>query len=270
MKISERTKNTLPGPGSETRRQSAFDSEPEMAAEARWPVPKRAVAPWWHTGILVAVIVGISTLSGLQSRGQSFAGSHIARYSETIAWEWLLAALAWWGLRMRGVPLRRLLGQRRSGAREWLRDFGAALLFWIVAMIVLAAIAAVLTLLHLIHPQKAVIALAPSGGAEMILWIALCVSAGIAEEVIFRGYLLQQFASLRGKLWIGIIASSLLFGAGHGYEGVGGMIAISAYGAMFCALALERRSLRAGMMAHAWHDTITGIALAVVKHFHAI
>jgi uncharacterized protein len=47
------------------------------------------------------------------------------------------------------------------------------------------------------------------------------------------------------------------------------MILIAAYGAMFCLLALQRRSLRAGMMAHAWHDFITGAALVLAKHLHA-
>jgi len=98
----------------------------------------------------------------------------------------------------------------------------------------------------------------------------------VVEEFVFRGYFLQQFASLRvsstarSSIWIAVIASSLLFGAGHGYEGVGGMIAITAYGALFCVLAILRRSLRAGMIAHAWHDSITGIALAIAKHSHLL
>ncbi len=108
------------------------------------------------------------------------------------------------------------------------------------------------------------------------MWLALCATAGIVEEFVFRGYMLQQFASLRGnsgmrgKLWIGIVASSLLFGAAHGYEGIGGMIVITAYGAMFCLLAVHRRSLRAGMITHAWHDSIAGIVLAIAKHAHLL
>jgi membrane protease YdiL (CAAX protease family) len=139
-----------------------------------------------------------------------------------------------------------------------------------MAMIVLAAISSVLRLLGLIQAQKAVFALAPRSAWEAVLWIALSIVAGLVEEVVFRGYLLQQFASLSGRLWVGVLVSSLLFGAGHGYEGIGSMIVIVAYGAMFCALALQRKSLRAGMMAHAWHDSITGIALAIVQHLHLI
>lgn len=241
-----------------------------------WPIPARPVAPWWHTAIFIIVIVGISVLTGLQSKSTAFGHSHIKRYVVSIAWECFLALLAWWGLRMRRTPLREILGLRRRGWREWALDFGVALLFWIIAIIVLGAIATLLRLLHLIHPQKAVIAIAPQTLREVLVWIALCCTAGIVEEFVFRGYFLQQFASLsrsstaRSSIWIAVVASSMLFGAGHGYEGVGGMIAITAYGAMFCALAILRRSLRAGMIAHAWHDSITGIVLAIAKHSHLL
>lgn len=241
---------------------------------ADWPRRTQPIAPWWHTAILVIVIVGISALTSVQAKTTGFGGSHIKRYAFSIVWELFLALFAWWGLRMRRTPLREILGLRRSGIKEWAADFGIALLYWIIAMIVLAAIASVLQLLHLIQPQKAVIALAPQSLREVLVWLALCSTAGIVEEFVFRGYLLQQFASLRvsstvrSSIWIAVVASSLLFGVGHGYEGVGGMIAITAYGAMFCALAIVRRSLRAGMIAHAWHDSIVGIVLAFAKHSH--
>jgi hypothetical protein len=220
--------------------------------------------------LLAVVIIGISILSSLQSKAAGLGGSHIKRYAVTIVWEWVLALLAWWGLWMRRTPVREVLGQPRSGIKGWARDFGAAMIFWLMAVLVLAAIATVLRLLHLIQVQKAVIAIAPQSAAQVCVWVVLCVTAGIVEEFVFRGYLFQQFSSLRGNVWIGVAASSLLFGAAHGYEAIGGMIAITAYGAMFCLLAIRRRSLRAGMIAHAWHDSITGIVLAIAKHSHLI
>ena len=248
--------------------------------EASWPVPARAIAPWWHTVLVVAVLATVSILTSIQSKNKGFGNSHVRRYLFGIAWEWLLAALAWWGIRMRHVPVRQLLGRRREGWRMWARDFGAAMVFWLMAVVALAALATVLRLLRLLPLQKAVLELAPQGGVEIALWLVLCITAGMVEEFVFRGYLLQQFASLgsaaamegrpeRG-LWAGILGSSLVFGVSHGYEGVGGMIAITAYGAMFCALSVKRRSLRSGMMAHAWHDSLTGIALAIAKHLRLV
>lgn len=240
------------------------------SALAAWPNRTSPVAPWWHTAILVAIILGISALSTMQSKSTGFGGGHIKRYAITIVWEWILGLIAWWGLRMRGTPIREILGERRRGFKEFARDFGVALIFWIIAVIVLAAIGIILRLFHLVHVQRAVLALAPQTIAQILVWIALCATAGMVEEFVFRGYLLQQFASLRGKVWVGVVASSLLFGAAHGYEGIGGMVSITAYGAMFCLLAIHRRSLRAGMIAHAWHDSITGILIAIAKHAHLL
>lgn len=255
MKVSE---NTLETP-----------SVPET-----WPAVAHPVAPWWHTVLLAAIIIGVSVSSALQARSVGFGGDRIHRYAVTIAWECGLALFAWWGLWLRGTPLRQVLGERRGSMSAWLRDIGAAILFWLIAIAVLAALGALLRMAHLMRAQKAVAAIAPRTIAEVLVWVALCVVAGIVEEFVFRGYLLQQFSSLgnrfgaRAGLWTGIIASSLLFGSAHGYEGLGGMIVITAYGIMFCLLAVQRRSLRSGMIAHAWHDAFTGILVAVAKHAH--
>jgi hypothetical protein len=235
-----------------------------------WPNRTEPIAPWWLTVILLAIVIGVSVLSIPHSKGLGYGGSNIRRYAVTMAFAWLLALIACWGLRMRRTPLREILGLRRSGAKEWARDLGVALTFWIMAMVLLAAVATLLRLFHLVPPEKTMIALAPQSLAQVLMWIALSVNAGIVEEFVFRGFLLQQFASIRGNVWIGVAASSLLFGVAHGYEGIGGMIAITAYGALFCLLALHRRSLRAGMIAHAWHDSVAGIALAILKHAHLV
>jgi hypothetical protein len=236
-----------------------------------WPNRTQPVAPWWHTALLIVIILGVSVLSSHQSKLHGFGEGRIWQYAFTIAWECVLALITFWGLRLRRTPLREVLGIERRGISGILSDIAAALVFWIVAISVLAAIAFLLRVFHLLEPRNAVIAIAPQNFAEICVWIVLCTTAGIVEEFVFRGYMLQQFSSLRGgNIWIGIVASSLLFGAGHGYEGFGGMIAVTAYGAMFALLAIRRRSLRAGMIAHAWHDSLTGIVLAIFKHSHLI
>jgi hypothetical protein len=226
-----------------------------------------AVAPWWHTALLVALLLGGSAMTAHQAHHAGLAEHHVARYGVGIAAEWVLLLLVWWGLRMQRVPLADLLGFRRGG-HALAEDVGAAAIFWVMAMVVLAAIGVVLKLLHVATPQKTIAALAPRSGLEMLLWIVLSLSAGFCEETVFRGYLLRQFASPMGRLWLGVLCSSLLFGVSHGYEGAAGMIAITAYGALFCVLAIVRDSLRPGMIAHAWHDIFTGVALIALRHLH--
>lgn len=242
--------------------------EPPQPAASR-PLKGNAVAPWWHTGLLVAILVGGSAMSARQAHRMAFGGHHVARYGLTILSELVLLLLAWWGLRMRGVRMAELL-QFRRGWRAWGEDLAAAAVFWITSATILVAIGLTLRVAHLSTAQKAILAIAPRTGLELLLWIALSLTAGFCEEFVFRGYFLRQFSSLRGGIGLGVLASSLLFGLSHGYEGAAGMIAITAYGALFCVLVVLRRSLRPGMMAHAWHDIFSGVMLVLLRHVHPL
>jgi membrane protease YdiL (CAAX protease family) len=231
------------------------------------------LAPWWHTALMVLVIVGLSIAGVRQLR--SF-GNHplhlVSNYTLTIVYEWVLAGLALWGIWMRKVPLRQLLGEPRPGAHAWLVDIGAALSFWAASLILLGLLGEVLIRVSGSHidPQKigdVTQKLAPVTGWEMFLFLVLSISAGICEELVFRGYLQQQLARVGRSLWVGVVVSALVFGGAHGYEGVAGVLLIAVYGAMFGVLALKRRGLRTGMIAHAWHDAISGAALVLLRHY---
>jgi len=243
--------------------------EPQPESPTPRPVKVEAVAPWWHTALLMAILVGGSILSARQAHRMAFGGHHVARYGLTILSELVLLLLAWWGLRMRGMPMAELL-QFRRGWRAWGEDLVAAAVFWLTSAAILVVIGLLLRVAHLATPQKAIMALAPRTGLELLLWIVLSLTAGFCEEFVFRGYFLRQFSSVGGGAALGVIASSVLFGMSHGYEGPAGMIAITAYGALFCALVYVRRSLRPGMMAHAWHDIFSGVMLVLLRHVHPL
>ena len=92
----------------------------------------------------------------------------------------------------------------------------------------------------------------------------LCALVGIAEELVFRGYLQQQFTAwARGAAAAGVVFSAMMFGAAHGYEGARAMFLLAVFGAFFSLLALFRRNLRAGIFAHSWHDAIAGLTVGV-------
>jgi uncharacterized protein len=230
------------------------------------PVGDRTpIAPWWHCGLLVAIIAAASVFGSMHSAKSTTASHHLANYGVTLAWEWALAGFAYWGIRLRKTPLRQVLGERRRGLHEFSLDVAAAGLFWMLSLLVLAALAVILNLFHLESAQKRIGQLAPASVAEAVLWIALSISAGICEEFVFRGYLQQQFARATGRTWVGVAASAVLFGTAHGYEGIAGMLMITVYGALFSILAIKRGSLRAGMIAHGWHDSFTGLLLWALK-----
>ncbi len=228
-----------------------------------------AVAPRWHAGVIAVLLVGLSVLSGRQAHSNSLGAHHAGRYLFGIGSEWVLLLFTWWGLRLKRVRFTELLGFRR-GLQAFAEDAEVAAIFWIVALVILATIGLLLRAARLPAPDKTLMTIAPRTWLEMFLWIALSLSAGFCEEFVFRGYFFRQFTSLGAGIWVGVLCSSLLFGVSHGYEGAAGMIAITAFGAMFRALAIARRSLRPGMMAHAWHDIFSGAMLALLRHFHPL
>jgi membrane protease YdiL (CAAX protease family) len=256
-----------------TGMQENSGARPTAGTENRSNSTEGLLAPWWHTALMVVLIVGLSVTGARQLHSAADRPLHLLpNYTITIVYEWLLGALALWGVRMRGVRGKQLLGLWKPTLRDWLADFGAAIAFWLVAVMFLSVVAQVLRhgLGSNLDPRKIADItqrLAPTTGTEMVLFLILSISAGICEEFVFRGYLQQQFARLGGHVWIGVVLAALVFGCAHGYEGIAGVLLIAAYGAMFGVLALLRRGLRTGMIAHAWHDSISGIALILLRHY---
>ena len=107
--------------------------------------------------------------------------------------------------------------------------------------------------------------LIPDTTLELLIWFSVSATAGISEEIIFRGYLQRQFAGITRSIVAGVLISAVIFGAAHGYEGGPRMILIGIYGLMFGLLAWWRKSLRPGMIAHAWHDAFSGAVLHLLK-----
>jgi membrane protease YdiL (CAAX protease family) len=99
----------------------------------------------------------------------------------------------------------------------------------------------------------------PQRAVELLLWIGVSISAGFCEELVFRGYFLKQFEAFAHSRWVALFLQAVLFGISHGYQGIEACVKIACYGALFGLLALWRRSLRPGMVAHAGSDILGGI-----------
>ena len=85
------------------------------------------------------------------------------------------------------------------------------------------------------------------------------VTAGVCEEVVFRGFLIAYFAALFGvPLWGAALISSIAFGMAHMYQGPVGMLRTGAVGLVFAVLYLMTGSLWAPILAHAVMDLASG------------
>jgi len=227
----------------------------ESNAESR-----RRVASPIHTLGLLVITVGWAWLGvWAVARIRAHAGSHlIVAYSVAATSEWLILAYVLWGVHRQGGSLRDLIGGAWARGKDVWRDVLIAAGFWIVSLACLAMLG---WALHVGRPAEAARLLTPHGAAQIFFWIILSSTAGFCEETIFRGYLQRQFIVMSGSAPIGILLSAVVFGGGHLYQGGKRALIIGVYGAMFGTLAYFRRSLRPGMMTHAWHDTIAGLLI---------
>jgi membrane protease YdiL (CAAX protease family) len=233
------------------------------------------IAPVWHTLLVVALILANSLLGSSKISAVQGSGSRILLYGGTFVTQLVLILLIWFGIHLRSVRMRDLIGGRWANVEAFLLDVALASGFWIVSLLLLFGIRVALGTIDLHNMQKSVDdtvrllgPMAPHTYLEAGLFVLLSVCAGLFEEIIFRGYLQRQFRALGRNAIVGIVASGAVFGLAHAYQGARMMVAIGFFGVFFGILAHLRKSLRPGMMAHAFQDSIAGIGLfkLVIRH----
>jgi membrane protease YdiL (CAAX protease family) len=231
---------------------SAADSSP--VANARTGCA--AVAPAWHTAIVLLVLLGLSA-AGARSGNLPFVTGHgrAVGYALLMAFEWILVVFIWYGMSRKGISLRNLIGGSWSRPVAVLRDIAIAIGFLVVTGIILQGIGYFLNPV----PNEAIRNMIPQSTTEVTLFLLLAATAGFCEEVIHRGYLQRQFAALTRSAIGGIVLQGIEFGVGHGYQGWKFMVTIAVLGTMLGLLAHWRQTLRPGMIAHFVQDGAGGI-----------
>jgi len=216
--------------------------------------PRPLIAPMWHTIVFIAIFVGLSVMGGFFQHGVKQQqqttmprGSAVPGYISVVVMEWLLVLYVRMGVHKRGMRLRDLVDGRWATSRDVIKDITLGAGLWAVWLALMNA--------HLLGGgTNAAQGLLPRGILERLVWVPVALSAGFCEEVAFRGYLQKQFHAITGGAGWAILFQAIVFGVGHLYEGVGAVARITLFGLLFGLLALWRKSLRPGMIAHAWSD----------------
>lgn len=104
--------------------------------------------------------------------------------------------------------------------------------------------------------------LLPRKAGERAVFVVLSLSAGIGEELAFRGFLLPALRVASGSIAVAVVVSSLAFGMLHSYQRIGGVLRAGILGALLSAPLLATGSLFPSMAAHALIDLIAGLLLA--------
>lgn len=90
---------------------------------------------------------------------------------------------------------------------------------------------------------------------ERALFAVVSITAGICEETLYRGFLYHYFRDTwHLGLLIAVVASSLVFGLAHGYQGLTGIAGTGLIGGLLAVLYLGTGSLLVPMVFHAVMD----------------
>jgi membrane protease YdiL (CAAX protease family) len=215
--------------------------------------------------LFVIVLVLVSPLAGLygvrQLRKRVAAGQQIDRsklYRNTALHHWLLFCLA-------------MLGWAFSG-RPWSEigisfDFGRN--FLIGAVLVTVAIGFLLFQIRRVRvaePQEirrirdsfaALSFMMPLNGNDLGRFYGVSVTAGIVEEILWRGFLIW-YCDQYLPLWTAALLVTLAFALAHAYQGLAQLPAIVLVGGAFAGLYLLTGSIWLPIVLHAAIDILQG------------
>ncbi|HVP72162.1 MAG TPA: CPBP family intramembrane glutamic endopeptidase [Phycisphaerales bacterium] len=102
-----------------------------------------------------------------------------------------------------------------------------------------------------------VLDLLPSSRRELHWFYGLSLTAGVCEELLYRGWMLW-YLSHSMNMWIAVALSAVIFGVAHSYQGVGGIIKTGLVGLVVGLMYAISGSLWLPMLLHAAVDVLSG------------
>jgi uncharacterized protein len=221
------------------------------------------IASPWHTLFVVVAAALYAYRSTMTAAGVRAGRVHRPNlYLRTMLFELLFLAIVIFGVRLRGVSLDAIFGQRWRSLGAFLRDLGLGISLILVSTILVSFVGG---LLHA-NSNESIQFLMPQSSLEIVLWVALSTIAGICEEAVYRGYFQRQFAALTHSLPVGILLSAAAFGAAHLYQGWRRAVLIAVMGAFFGFVAQWRGTVRPGMFAHVIQDSVAPVLIKFIHH----
>jgi membrane protease YdiL (CAAX protease family) len=185
------------------------------------------------------------------------ADARIKSYRWILVMEWglTLALLGWWLAAGRDVLSLGLLPA--AAGWQWL-TIGAGLagvVFLTWQMV--AVMRSPAKLKELRENMGELAGMAPTTDAEHGHFRMVAITAGICEEIIYRGLLLTVLTAAVG-LWPAVALSSVIFGLGHAYQGWSGIARTFLVGVVMALLTVFSGSLFVAIILHIAADLTSG------------
>jgi hypothetical protein len=247
---------------------------------------RQTVGPLWMAAGVCLLFVAYTTLGTIRrivvvDTGDSLP--HSVTYLSQILGIWLLLAATLATVYHRRQFLREsLLDRARPWKTEIARGFSVFAMFFACEAVILALFRIASQKLWLFSAasrllentnhwlslkHSSAVRMGPTSGVDLLFWTVVSLSAGICEELIFRGFLLRQCIAALRKLALSpnasaalaVVLTAMLFGAAHLYEGAGSALTIGFLGIAYGVAVLRFGNLRAVIIAHSLQDLIFGL-----------
>ena len=104
--------------------------------------------------------------------------------------------------------------------------------------------------------------------ANLMVWLPIGIFGGGVVEELQRIFVMTRFEKWLGRpgLVLGVILSSMMFGFGHLYQGLGIAIATAVSGAVLALVYLRERSALEPIAAHALSDILAMLGATMLAH----
>jgi len=184
-------------------------------------------------------------------------------YLRVMLFEFVVLAIVVLGVRIRGGSLQAIFGQHWRSLGQLVTDLGLG-----VSLLVASTVVASVFGSHQREgsAERSISYLLPQTSDEILMWIALSITAGVCEEATYRGYLQRQINALTRSVSAGIFLSAAAFGAAHAYQGLQRASVIATSALLFGLLAQWRRTVRPGMIAHSLQDAVAPLLVKLMHH----
>lgn len=208
--------------------------------------------------LLVVYLVVLEPLLGVRFYRQlmraldSVPGARLRYYRILIAWEWCWVLI----LALIMIPVAQplaTLGLRAPVYQDVVSGLLVGMAIGLGISVVVVGLSPRLRARFAGALQRAA-ALLPATQQERWLYAGVALTAGICEELIFRGFLFHYFQGWGLNIWLVVVLTGILFGLGHIYQGRAGAVQAGAMGMVFGVLYVLSGSILPGMVFHALFD----------------
>jgi membrane protease YdiL (CAAX protease family) len=237
-------------------------STSSTAAEA---YAERRLSPRLEQSVEVAVFLFlivpslVLSLFVVQQGGLSFVLTAVSTIFRDLGLVSLIVFFLW----RNGEPLTRIGWTSRNAWQEALLGIG----LFIPTFFVAGLFEQLLRAVGLSSPAAPLPAfLTATGPAQLVLASILVVVVAVAEETIFRGYLILRFGAVLQSVPAAIALSAVIFSLGHGYEGGAGVVTVGLIGVIFALVYVWRRSLVAPVTMHFLQDFVGIVLVPLLVH----